>query len=80
LREDTTFSEAIPVEKRVAIFWHLATKEDLRSLAWRFGVGKSTTGGIINEVCQAVFEILHKQHIHLSTLHQHKIIMITRLH
>jgi hypothetical protein len=39
----------------------LATNEDLRSLAWRFGVGKSTACEIINEVCQAVVEILLPQ-------------------
>ena len=62
LREDTTFRKAIPVDKRAAIcFWHLATNEDLRSLAWRFGVGKSTACEIINEVCQAVVEILLPQ-------------------
>ncbi|XP_046862392.1 protein ANTAGONIST OF LIKE HETEROCHROMATIN PROTEIN 1-like [Xenia sp. Carnegie-2017] len=41
LREHTTFRKAIPVPKRVGIcLWHLATNEDLRSLAWRFGIGK----------------------------------------
>ncbi|XP_046855892.1 protein ANTAGONIST OF LIKE HETEROCHROMATIN PROTEIN 1-like [Xenia sp. Carnegie-2017] len=59
LREDTNFRKAIPVPKRVGIcLWHLATNEDLRSLAWRFSIGKSTACEIVNEVCQAIFDVL----------------------
>lgn len=58
-RQDTNFRKAITVEKRVAIcLWHLATGEDLRSLAWRFGVGKSTVCEIVHDVCDAVVDIL----------------------
>ncbi|KAM7431033.1 hypothetical protein ABFA07_018335 [Porites harrisoni] len=47
--------DAIPPEKRLAVcLWHLATGEDLRSLSWRFDIGKSTACVIINEVCQAI--------------------------
>lgn len=61
-RRDTNFRKAIKVEKRVAMcIWHLATGEDLRSLGWRFGVGKSTACQIINEVCQAIVDILLPQ-------------------
>ena len=43
--------DAIPPEKRLAVcLWHLATGEDLRSLSWRFDIGKSTACVIINEV------------------------------
>ena len=59
LRLDTSFRKAISVEKRVAIcLWHLATGEDLRSLSWRFGVGKSTACEIVNGVCQAIVDTL----------------------
>ena len=58
-RKDTRFRKSITVEKRLAIcFWHLATGEDLRSLGWRFGIGKSTACQIVNEVCQAIVDVL----------------------
>ena len=50
-RENTRMRDAIPPEKRLAVcLWHLATGEDLRSLSWRFDIGKSTACVIINEV------------------------------
>lgn len=50
-RENTRIKDAIPPEKRLAVcLWHLATGEDLRSLSWRFDIGKSTACVIINEV------------------------------
>ena len=59
LRQDTRFRKAVSVEKRVAIcLWHLATGEDFRSLAWRFGVGKSTACEIVNNVCKAIGDLL----------------------
>ena len=58
LRQDTRFRKAVSVEKRVAIcLWHLATGEDFRSLAWRFGVGKRTACEIVN-VCKAIVDLL----------------------
>jgi hypothetical protein len=36
----------------------LATGEDFRSLAWRFGVGKSTACEIVNDVCEAIVDVL----------------------
>ena len=50
-RENTRMRDAIPPEKRLAIrLWHLATREDLRALSWRFDIGKSTACVTINEV------------------------------
>ena len=58
-RKDTRFRKAITVEKRIAIcLWHLATGEDLRSLGWRFDVGKSTVCQVVNEVCQVIVDVL----------------------
>ena len=58
-RKDTRFRKSITVKKRLAIcFWHLATGEDLRSLGWRFGIGKSTACQIVNQVCQAIADVL----------------------
>ena len=62
LRQDTRFRKAVSVEKRVAIcLWHLATGEDFRSLAWRFGVGKSTACEIVNNVCKSIVDLLSLQ-------------------
>ncbi|CAB4032936.1 Hypothetical predicted protein [Paramuricea clavata] len=59
LRQDTTFRKAISVEKRFAIcLWHLGTGEDFPSLAWRFGVGKSTACEIVNDVYEAIVDVL----------------------
>ena len=59
MRHDTRFRKAVSVEKRVAIcLWHLATAEDFRSLASRFGVGKSTACEIVNNVCKAIVDLL----------------------
>lgn len=50
-RKNTRMRDAIPPEKRLAVcLLHLATGEDLRSLSWRFDIGKSTACVIINEV------------------------------
>ena len=63
-KRDTKLRKSIPVPKRIAIcIWHLATGEDLRSLGWRFDVGKSTACMIVNEVCQAIVDILLPLHI-----------------
>lgn len=68
LRQDTSFRKAISVEKRISIcLWHLATGEDFRSLAWRFGVGKSTACEIVNEVCKAIVDMLLSQVIKWPT-------------
>lgn len=59
IKKDTGFRKAITVEKRVAVcLWHLATGEDMRSLSWRFDIGKSTACEIVNEVCQAIVDVL----------------------
>ena len=51
--------EKLYLLKRVATcLWHLATGEDFRSVAWRFGVGKSTACEILND-CEAIVDILH---------------------
>ena len=55
-KEDTRLRDAVPPAKRLAVcLWHLATGEDLRSLSWRFDIGKSTACIIINEVKNEFF-------------------------
>ena len=55
-RKDTRFRKAITVERRTAIC--LATGEDFRSQGWRFDVGKSTVCQVVNDVCQAIVDVL----------------------
>ena len=58
-KKDTRFRKAISVEKRVAVcLWHCATGEDMRSLGWRFDIGKSTACQIVNDVCKAIVDVL----------------------
>ncbi|CAB4037251.1 Hypothetical predicted protein [Paramuricea clavata] len=58
-KKDTRFRKAITLEKRVAVcLWHLATGEDMRSLGWRFDIGKSTACQIVNDVCEAIAVVL----------------------
>ena len=58
-KKDTRFRKAIAVEKRVAVcLWHCATGEDMRSLGWRFDIGKSTACQIVNDVCKAIVDVL----------------------
>ena len=58
-RKDKRFRKAIIVERRIAIcLWNLAAGEDFRSLGWGFDVGKSTVCQVVNEVCQAIVDVL----------------------
>ncbi|XP_048345239.1 putative nuclease HARBI1 [Sphaerodactylus townsendi] len=55
LRQRTSMREPIPVEKRIAIaIWYLANRNTYREVQEQFGVGLSTVGEIITEVCFAL--------------------------
>ncbi|KAM7163464.1 uncharacterized protein RBU57_007784 [Macrochelys suwanniensis] len=57
--KDTRLRAALTVEKRVAIaIWKLATPDCYRSVANQFGVGKSTVGIVLMQVCKAINRIL----------------------
>ncbi|XP_067148208.1 uncharacterized protein [Apteryx mantelli] len=59
-RQSTQFREPIPVQKRVAIaIWKLATPGCYRSVASQFGVGKSTVGLVVMEVCDAILKVVY---------------------
>ena len=67
-RNNTSMRDCVPVDKRVAMcIWHLATQEDHRSLSWRFSIGKSTVCTIINEVCEAIVQVLLSSYIRWPT-------------
>lgn len=61
-RQTTNMREPIPVEKRVAIaIWYLANANCYREVREQFGVGLSTVGEIVLEVCCAMeLDLLRK--------------------
>nr|XP_048681303.1 uncharacterized protein LOC125624539 [Caretta caretta] len=57
-RKDTRLRAALMVEKRMAVaVWKLATPDSYRSVANQFGVGKSSVGIMLMQVCRAINHI-----------------------
>ncbi|KAM7165966.1 uncharacterized protein RBU57_007013 [Macrochelys suwanniensis] len=57
--KDTRLRAALTVEKQVAIaIWKLATPDCYQLVANQFGVGKSTVGIVLMQVCKAINRIL----------------------
>uniref|UniRef100_A0A8C3FU42 DDE Tnp4 domain-containing protein n=1 Tax=Chrysemys picta bellii TaxID=8478 RepID=A0A8C3FU42_CHRPI len=70
-RKDTRLRAALPVEKRVAIaIWKLATPDSYRSVANQFGVGKSTAGIVLMQVCKAINRILLRRTVTLGNVQE----------
>ncbi|KAM6472263.1 uncharacterized protein PHA67_004530 [Liasis olivaceus] len=70
-RQRTIMREAISVEKRVAIaVWWLSNLECYREVAVQFGVGRSTVGEIVLEVCFAIEHQLAHRTIYLGDYQQ----------
>ncbi|XP_050803981.1 uncharacterized protein LOC127048306 [Gopherus flavomarginatus] len=68
-RKDTRLRAALPVEKRVAIaIWKLATPDSYQSVANQFGVGKSTVGIVLMQVCRAINRILLRRTVTLGNV------------
>uniref|UniRef100_A0A8C0QIQ0 DDE Tnp4 domain-containing protein n=1 Tax=Chelonoidis abingdonii TaxID=106734 RepID=A0A8C0QIQ0_CHEAB len=68
-RTDTRLRAALSVEKRVAIaVWKLATPDSYRSVANQFGVGKSTVGIVVMQVCTAINRILFRRTVTLGNV------------
>ncbi|XP_077188605.1 endonuclease 8-like 2 isoform X1 [Paroedura picta] len=66
-RQTTNMREPIPVEKRVAIaIWYLANANCYREVREQFGVGLSTVGEIVLEVCCAMELDLLKKTVRLG--------------
>ena len=64
LRQDTRMRKAVGVKKRIAItLWRLSTNAEYRTIAHLFGVAKSTTCQILDEVCVAVLQKLFGRYI-----------------
>uniref|UniRef100_A0A8C8RH98 Putative nuclease HARBI1 n=1 Tax=Pelusios castaneus TaxID=367368 RepID=A0A8C8RH98_9SAUR len=69
LRKDTRMRSAISVEKRVAIaLWKLATPDCYRSVANQFGVGRSTVGIALSQVCRAINRLLLRRTVTLGNV------------
>ncbi|XP_065438119.1 uncharacterized protein LOC135981036 [Chrysemys picta bellii] len=70
-RKDTRLRAALPVEKWVAIaIWKLATPDSYRSVANQFGVGKSTVGIMLMQVCKAINRILLRRTMTLGNVQE----------
>uniref|UniRef100_A0A8C4VZ86 DDE Tnp4 domain-containing protein n=1 Tax=Gopherus evgoodei TaxID=1825980 RepID=A0A8C4VZ86_9SAUR len=68
-RMNTRFRDALSVEKRVAIaIWKLATPDCFRSVANQFGVGKSTVGMVLMQVCRAINRTLTRRTVTLGNV------------
>ncbi|KAM7170969.1 uncharacterized protein RBU57_005431 [Macrochelys suwanniensis] len=68
--KDTRLRASLTVEKRVAIaIWKLATPDSYRSVANQFGVGKSTVGIVLMQVCRAINRILFRRTVTLGNVH-----------
>ncbi|XP_053702065.1 uncharacterized protein LOC128747868 [Synchiropus splendidus] len=58
-RQDTSFRQALPVEKRVAVaLWRLATNVEYRIISNMFGVGKSTVCRCVRDMCHTIVALL----------------------
>ncbi|XP_073179562.1 nucleoporin Nup37 isoform X3 [Lepidochelys kempii] len=69
-RKDSRLRAALPVEKQMAIaIWKLATPDSYQSVANQFGVGKSTIGTVLMQVCRAINCILLRRTVTLSNVH-----------
>ncbi|XP_050791623.1 uncharacterized protein LOC127041871 isoform X1 [Gopherus flavomarginatus] len=68
-RKDTRLRAALSVEKRVAIaIWKMATPDSYRSVANQVGVGKSTVGIVLMQVCRAINCILLRRTVTLGNV------------
>ena len=64
LKEDTNMRESIKPHEMVCLtLRYLATGETFRSLEYQFRIGKKTISRIVNEVCEAITEILGPRYL-----------------
>ena len=63
-KKDTEMRESIKAKERVAItLRYLATGESFRSLAFLFHILRQAISQIVEEVCNAIFEVIGSQHL-----------------
>ncbi|CAL1575811.1 unnamed protein product [Knipowitschia caucasica] len=64
-RQNTSFRQALPVEKRVAVaLWRLATNVEYRIISNLFGVGKSTVCKCVRDMCHSIVTLLSAEYMH----------------
>ena len=65
-KQQTKMRQPISVEERVAVtLWYLSTGSEFRTVAWLFGISKSSVCLIVRETCEAIVHVLQKQMIKL---------------
>ena len=63
-KQDTKFREAIPPEQRLAVTpMYLSPCHSWKSLALLFRMDKSTTRGIVYEVCGAIWKNMYSKYL-----------------
>uniref|UniRef100_A0A8C8RP66 DDE Tnp4 domain-containing protein n=1 Tax=Pelusios castaneus TaxID=367368 RepID=A0A8C8RP66_9SAUR len=68
-RKDTNMRSSLTVEKRVAIaLWKMVTPDCYRSVANQFGVGRSTVGVALTQVCTAINRVLLRRTVTLGNV------------
>ncbi|XP_058038007.1 uncharacterized protein LOC131197673 [Ahaetulla prasina] len=66
-RQKTRMRIPLSVEKRVAIaIWKLATSVCYRDVGNQFGVGRSTAGSVVLEVCRAIQRVLMRSTVNVG--------------
>lgn len=67
-RQNTSFRQALPVEKRVAVaLWRLASNVEYRIISTLFGVGKSTVCKCVRDMCHSIVALLSSEYMHAPT-------------
>ncbi|CAF1537989.1 unnamed protein product [Rotaria magnacalcarata] len=57
-KSDTNYRSAIPIEKRLACaLYTLGSSSELRTMGHLFGIGKSTAGEILHDICAALIDL-----------------------
>ena len=66
-RQDTRFRQAIPPDERLAItLRYLVTGDSMQTISFSYRVGYSTVSGIIDSTCDALWNVLLPQCVHVK--------------
>ena len=67
-KKSTNMRRPISVEERVAVtLWFLSTGSGFRSVAWLFGISKSSVSIIVRETCDAIVNVLQRKFIKIPS-------------
>ena len=65
--QDTRFRQAIPLDERLAItLRYLVTGDSMQTISFSYRVGYSTVSGIIDSMCNALWNVLLPQYVHVK--------------